>query len=219
MNSFVYEEHMRLLYKCKELEDEVIKLKNTLSEKDKTNESHLENIEEFKSEIYLITRQYDEIIRENMEITRKNVKIRKQYNEIIKDNAEIKKNLKKINDNQLFYKYILAIQDVDNEVKLKQNFDSKYDSKICENLVKLREINVEHPHYLCSYMSTEDKNKRRSILSDKICSMNKEIEHRFEVMFPELLQQILYYICTHSDSEKFKPTNKEREEIELWWEN
>lgn len=68
-------------------------------------------------------------------------------------------------------------------------------------------------------MSTEDKNKRRSVLSDKICSMNKEIEHKFKVIFPELLQEILYYICTYSDSKKFRPTNDERKEIEDWWEN
>lgn len=157
-----------------------------------------------------------ELIEENKTLREKidgqNIKI----TELFEDNKTLREKIDdqniKINNlenyiiKKLYNKYIIAIQDV--------NFLDQLESKIPQ-LVNIRSKRIADCHYIDFKSSIEEKDKRRSILLDKLKNIPSDIEQIFEKKYPTLLPEIIKYVAPNP----VVVSEKDEEDINEWWED
>jgi hypothetical protein len=111
----------------------------------------------------------------------------------------------KLENQQLYEKYIVAIQDINRSDELEKNI-SNYDVK--NKLKKLRNDRVNECHYL------NEEDDKRTNLRDKIINMPVAVKNIFNKKYPKLIDNILPYIAKIITI----PSKENNDEIGDWWE-
>lgn len=86
-----------------------------------------------------------------------------------------------IEHDHMFKKYVIAIQDFNRLDNLE---------KTIPDLSIMRGYRVSECHYITDQDSTEDINKKRLILGNKLSNMPSEIEKRFEEKYPGIINSM-----------------------------
>lgn len=178
-----------LLGENESLRNQIYKLKETIVNQNTVIEKLENNIEELNGTV-----MNQKVIIVNLE----------NYN------AGLNDRVKKLEDKQLFDKYLIAIQDVNRYDELELNVPS-----IKKNLKKLRSFRVDECHYL---NEEEDDarfiDEKRSVLLEKVNNMSGSVRNMFNKKFPGLLTGLLPYIATNV----VVPSKDSQELIDDWWE-
>jgi hypothetical protein len=168
------------------------------------------NEKNFRETIKLNELTIDELKKEN-ETLKKELTLLKEH--IKKQDDAIEKLNKKMEEKEnkeLFNKFIIAIQDINNidYLETKINLQSK------QSLKNLKRQRINECHYLDnSYLQTEIDD-RRTILLDKIKNMPQIIKNMFNNKFPNLLIDIEGFIAPNPTF----PSQQTKDEIDdSWW--
>jgi hypothetical protein len=142
------------------------------------------------------------------ELKKENEELRNRIKELENDVLLLKQKNEKKENNALYGKYIIAIQDL--------NHIDKLEKKISKNklLYNLRYERRSDCHYIDECYDIDEINKRRIILYDKIINIPPFVFNKINSRFPDLIEEIKPYIknqeCVISDDDN--------ERINEWWE-
>jgi hypothetical protein len=126
---------------------------------------------------------------------------------------EIKELKSKIQDmklKELYNQFIIAIQDINHYQDLQSKLKSHY-----KNLTKLRYSHNTECHYVDESEPEDLMRDRMTVLGDKLSTMNTELRSKFDMEFPNLIQDLINYI----EPLKTIPSDDNLEIISYFWDN
>ena len=182
-----------------------------------------ENVE-LRAENVELRAEIKDLRAENVELRAENIELRAKIKrqDILIGNLEEKIKLecnksdymlKLLTDsvnNQLFIKYIIAIQDINKQDSL----DSRLDEDTKQNLILLNQERIEGCHYLNRIYSKTVIHERKLAFLTRIQEIPIEIKLMFENSYPTLLTSIENYIKTLEVIDISKQT---ADIIDRWW--
>ena len=145
----------------------------------------------------------------------------KKENEYLKEVCnELRMRIDRIENDKLYKKYIIAIQDINGKWKLEQ------DKSITHVLLKLKANRVDECHYINEkdYENYKDEsyvdsyhNKQIIILKNKIMNMPHIIRDKINKYYPNLLDTIILHI-DHKVNNIDLTNDEDTEYINDWWD-
>lgn len=135
------------------------------------------------------------------QIAMQNNKLADQANEI----KLLKEKNEKHEERELYNRYMTAIQDANNKLKLETKIPS------LSNLISDRITNC---HYLDKTFNNNEIDQRMLMLNDKLTNMPNSIKKKFDKRYPGLIDSIVPYITSLVTT----LTDDEEEQINEWWE-
>jgi hypothetical protein len=163
-----------------------------------------------QQQIQNMPEQNERILKEIIKSNDKTIEeLKKEMNYLKQDNENLKKRLDKKDNNEIYKKYVIAILDIDSMVFL----EYKLNSPSRDNLRKLKRNRFSECHYIYDDFTINEKNDRRTYLSEKFKNMPIDIKNKFDNLYPKLLEDIEPYI-----SFDMGLGEKAINEINEWWE-
>lgn len=196
-------------------------LRNNISH----NESIIKNLEkindEYKTSISQLTDETKHLIEQIEKLENKIELLESELNYQKTNNDKMQNQInylmekeKKRDEDTLFMKFIFAIQDLDHEYKLECNMTQE---TACDSLKDLRDMRNEC-HYLNNNYKKTQINDRIFIIKQKINNMPANIKERFDEEFPDLIDELSYYLNNNVYINS-NITQKSLNEINRWWTN
>jgi hypothetical protein len=139
-------------------------------------------------------------------IKEQEVKIKEQEVKI----DDLTKKLNKSEQNQLYKKYIIGIQDYNRLELLETKLPNPYE------LINLRSDRIGDCHYIDDNHCDDDKAHRINILIDKINNTPEYIATKFEDDYPGLLEQIKPIMIKRVVGSNINPRSIKR--ANTWWD-
>lgn len=178
--------------KIQELNNDLQKINNDLREE---NKKLTDEISQLKAENAFLKDRICELellVKKNAE----------EFNEQIKD---LKKIINERETKDLYDKYIIAIQDINNHDKLENTIPC---------LKKLRSNRIYSCHYLINNDDVSKNNEKRTLFLNKINLMPKDVKAIFDKKYPNLLNDILPCIAPTQTN----PDQDTIDEVDDWWD-
>jgi hypothetical protein len=187
-------EYNNLIKENNDLKTQIANIQHKQLELLTTITSNTQTIDELKKENELLKEQITELKLENSQLK--------------ECNSNLISRMDKMENNALFAKYKIAIQDINRECELETKI-----SKKCK-LNKLRQSRVNDCHYIDDTYDVDEKNKYRLILYDRLINIPNSVKNIMETRYPGLIKEILPYIKNGDCS----LSNDDIEIINDWWD-
>lgn len=152
----------------------------------------------------------DELKKENQELKDRIELIENENKRLSIEMKEIKEEFNNIKINKLYNRFITAIQDINKKDKL----ETKVYGETKKILKALHSERIDNSHFINEDYDDEDTIKeKRVILLDRINKMPKEVKDKFEEDFPNLIDNIIMYICI----DKIEPSEQIIKSVNRWF--
>jgi chromosome segregation ATPase len=189
------------------LKKENMKLKTQIYELEHHADIFRQTIARDKETIDILRKENQEL-REKLDILEKKYnQLEIKYDIMENKNDELLKKINKVENDNLYNKYVIAIQDINSQMELEKVVNYPYALK------RLRKYRVNECHYITNEDDDEEKIGRIEILIEKLNNMPKEIKNIFDKKHPKLIETILPYI----KSQNKKIDEELSEFIKSWW--
>jgi len=170
------------------LQETINNHEKTIEELRKENKELKEEIRRLKETVNVITTKHNNLHVEhnNLKVEHNNLKVR--YNTL-----EAKLNKKELND--LMKKYLIAIQDFNNEEQLERKIINLQE---LNELKSIRQRRVLECHYLVNTMTQQEKDNRIIVLRDNLINMPNDVKLKFNNKYPTIIPELLKYCPSSS---------------------
>lgn len=201
-----FQEYLFLKKENNELHLRILELSSNekiLNEMIKTRDMTIDELKKENEELKVkIT-----MLENDMALLKNDITVLKQQNKTLENYVL------KMENKELYEKFVIAIQDVNRYEELEKNVKNNTTSK---NLKKLRNDRVSN----CHYLNEEDDDvtlvdDKMSILYDKLNKMPIDIKNKFNKKYPNLISDIVGYIPSKKPVSSISIDNKN--DIEEWW--
>jgi len=179
-----------------------------------------ENIE-LRAKIIEIS-QNERILNEIIEGNKKTIEELKKENDLLKekltkfekDNQLSNDRIKKLENKQIYEKYIVAIQDINRLYKLESVLKNDGDIVASKRLKHLRQDRVGSFHYIYENEDTVDETQYKiNLLHKKLISIPEDIKTIFDTEYENLIDIVIDRINTQS----VKIDDDDKDFINKWW--
>ncbi len=129
--------------------------------------------------------------------------------QIKSENIQLKSDIHNMKVKDEYKLYVKAIQDINRYQQLQSKLKSHY-----KNLTKLRYSRNTECHYIDEPEPEDLMRDRMTVLGNKLSNMNTELRSKFDIEFPNLIQDLIKYI----EPLKTIPSDDNLEIISYFWD-